>query len=239
MATCILATLFPGVVFDHVPAMPGMPFVRHAHRDKHLFEPNPSLSVLGAIHKLLTRKEMLQDETAMKAVGGEVADFRKINVWDESAVQERSDRIAQAKREGTDLHVAQLMSIFSIKHWEVPSKRKHKARVVFRGDQIFVPHGGAAQFGQLYSAPTNIQAINLAIFFGMVWGNVIRVADATKAFLQAELMSLTPPYVELPPEMWLPHIGGDGTNDRLFASCVPCMDIRKQVPIGISADARF
>ena len=33
--------------------------------------------------------------------------------------------------------------------------------------------------------------------------NTIRVADATKAFLQAELMTLVPTYVELPPEMWL------------------------------------
>ena len=79
--------------------------------------------------------------------------------------------------------------------------------MVFRGDDVVDQHGGAAQFGQLYSAPTNIQAINIAIFYGMMVGHVIRAADATKAFLQALLLAQIATYVELPPEMWLPEWG--------------------------------
>ena len=95
MATCILVTLFPGIVFDHVPAMPVKPFVQHAHRDKHLFEPTPSLSILAAIHKLWTRKEMMNDPVALQSVRDEVGDFRRIGVWDDNSVMVRAERIAR------------------------------------------------------------------------------------------------------------------------------------------------
>ena len=52
MATCILATLYPGVMFDKVPAMPVVPFVQHEHREKHVFESMPSSPVLATTHKL-------------------------------------------------------------------------------------------------------------------------------------------------------------------------------------------
>ena len=207
MASCILACLFPGVMFDHVPAMPCTNFVQHPHRDKHLFDATPSVPTLGAIHKLLSRKEMMNDPIALQRVREEVQDFRRIGVWDDSTVMDRSDRQALAKRNGEDIHLAQLMAICSIKHWEIPSKRKHKARVVFRGDDVVDQYGGAARFGQMCSTPTNIQAVNIAIFYGMVFGHVIRVADATKAFLQALLLARIATYVELPPEMWLPEWG--------------------------------
>ena len=43
--------------------------------------------------------------------------------------------------------------------WETPSKRKYKGRLVFRGDQVRDSWGGSAQFGAMFSTPTNIQAI--------------------------------------------------------------------------------
>lgn len=61
--------------------------------------------------------------------------------------------------------------------------------------------GGAAQFGELFSTPTNIQAINLAIFYGLLAGNCLRAADCTKAYLQAELLTEEETYVTLPQEL--------------------------------------
>ena len=148
MATCILATLFPGVIFDQVPVMPVVPCVQHAHRDKHMFVPTPPPTILAASHKLLTRKEMLADPEALKAIADEAKAMREIGVWDDGSVMEKQDRINQARNSNQEIHFADLnlMSIASIKHFEIPWKRRYKGRVVFRGDSVRKPIGGAAQF---------------------------------------------------------------------------------------------
>ena len=138
MATCILATLFPGVIFDQVPVMPVVPCVQHAHRDKHMFVPTPPPTILAASHKLLTRKEMLADPEALKAIADEAKAMREIGVWDDGSVMEKQDRINQARNSNQEIHFADLnlMSIASIKHFEIPWKRRYKGRVVFRGDSV-------------------------------------------------------------------------------------------------------
>ena len=74
----------------------------------------------------------------------------KIGVWADDSVMEKSDRIQQSKQSDEEIHFADLMSIASIKHFEVPWKRKYKGRVVFCGGQVRNQYGGAAKFGQLY-----------------------------------------------------------------------------------------
>ena len=46
----------------------------------------------------------------------------------------------------------------------------------------------------------------------MIWGNVIRVADATRAFLQADLDTQFDTWVVLPEELWLPGWGQQYTK---------------------------
>ena len=128
--------------------------------------------------------------------------MRAMQVWDDASVMERSDRISEARSRNKTIHVADLMSICSIKIWETPSKRKHKGRVVFRGDNVKDNWGGEAPFGNLYSTPTNIQAMNIAIYFGMLTGHVIKVADAYKAYLQAMFLADADTFVTLPQELW-------------------------------------
>ena len=65
-------------MFDHVPAMPCTNFVQHPHRKKHLYDATPSLLTLGAVHKLLSRKEMMNDPVALQRVREEIQDFRRI-----------------------------------------------------------------------------------------------------------------------------------------------------------------
>ena len=208
MASCILTTLFPGIVVDRIPAMPVTVYDQHEHREKDLVDHAPPLSVLAAIHKLLTRKEMWNEPKALEAVRNEAEGMRQMQVWDDNSVQEYDTLLPTARSQGKELNVANLMSICSIKHWETPHKRRYKGRIILRGDDVRNSWGGAAQFRHLYSTPTNLQAVNLALFWGMVWGNVIRVADATRAFLQAELKTPHETWVVLPEELWLKHWSG-------------------------------
>eukprot|EP00435_Cladocopium_sp_Y103_P071759 s497_g38.t1 len=204
MAICLVSTLFPGVVLDRIPALPVCPFKLDPHRARLQDIHTPDICVLATIHKLLSRDEMRKDPRAIQAIKDEGKGVRAKEVWIDESVMEKADRIALAKKENKTIHVAEVMPIASIKHWEHPERRKYKGRLVFRGDQVKDTWGGAAQFGELYSTPTNIQAINLAIFFGMLAGHAISTADCTRAFLQALLLMDEETYVVLPRELWLP-----------------------------------
>lgn len=47
-------------------------------------------------------------------------------------------------RNNKPTHVGRLMTILSVKHWEVPQLRRLKARIVFRGDEIRDDNNSAA-----------------------------------------------------------------------------------------------
>jgi hypothetical protein len=118
MAICIITTLFPGVIMDMVPMMPVLPFKIDPHRARlHDFH-TPDICVIGAIHKLLTREEMRADPKAIQAIKEEGKGVREKFVWDDDSVMEKSDRLALARRENKVIHVAEVMPIASIKHWE-------------------------------------------------------------------------------------------------------------------------
>ena len=202
MAACIVSCLFPGVALDHVPAMPVVPFHQHEHREKDVHVSSPSPHSLAAIHKLLTRKEMLGSQDALQAIAEEAQSMRDRQVWDDSSVMEVKDRIAWAKAHKKDIHLAELMTICSIKHWEIPHRRKHKSRIVFRGDAVRTQTGASAEFGQLYSTPSNLQCINIALFYGLMANNKLLTADCRRAYLQALLLSDSDTYVIIPPELW-------------------------------------
>ena len=91
---------------------------------------------MGATHKLLTREEMKADPLALKAIWEEGQGVREKQVWDDTSVMEKADRLAQAQEQNKVIHIADVMPIASIKFWETPSKRKYKGRLVFRGDQV-------------------------------------------------------------------------------------------------------
>ena len=203
MATCILASLFPSVVFSVVPGMPVVPFVPHPHVEHDpAFDSSPN-AIWALIHKLLSRDEMRKDPLAIQAIKDEGLGIRARDVWDDKTVMEKDERLKLARAKGELIHVASVMAIASIKFWESPQKRKYKARVVFRGDAVKDSYGAAARFGELYSTPTNLQSINTAIYYGLMQGHCLRAADCTKAYLQAMLLTEEDTYIILPPELWL------------------------------------
>lgn len=204
MAICLVSTLFPNVVLDQIPALPVSPFHIDPHRTRLQDFHAPGLTVMATIHKLLSRDEMKRDPKAIETIKIPGAGVREKEVWDDSSVMEKSDRLEQTRRQGRTIHLAEVMAIASIKSWESPDKRCYKGRLVFRGDQIKDSWGGAAQFGEMYSTPTNIQSINVAIMYGMMLGNAISTADCARAFLQAFFLLEEEAFVVLPRELWPP-----------------------------------
>ena len=101
---------------------------------------------MATIHKLLSRDEMERDPNAIESLKIQGAGVREKEVWDDSSVMEKSDRLEQTRRQGRTIHV---MAIASIKIWESPERRRYKDRLIFRGDQIKDSWGGAAQFGEM------------------------------------------------------------------------------------------
>ena len=61
------------------------------------------------------------------------------------------------------------MTILSVKHWESPSLRKLKARIVFRGDDIRDGDGNLAVLLESKVNPAGISAINANLAFGSLF----------------------------------------------------------------------
>ena len=94
--------------------MPVVPFFQHDHREREVLHESSDF-VLGAIHKLLTRKEMLNSPDALKAIKEEAVAMRDTKVCDGSTVIEKDKLLSQARAKGSTIHLAELMSICSIK----------------------------------------------------------------------------------------------------------------------------
>ena len=104
------------------------------------------------------------------------------------------------------MKIANLLTLCRVKHWEQDiSCHKYKGRIVYRGDDIRDAEGAQVVFDPIETStnPTALIALNLTLFFGMMKGNTLSLADAVQAFLQAPLLEET--WVVLGEELWLPH----------------------------------
>ena len=209
MAISIINALFPEESMRFVPAMPclaqGDQVHEHRVRNDASFLPLP---VLAGVHKLLSREEAKSIPQAVQAIKDEGEGVRKMNVWDDSTVVEKDELLAQARMQQQEIHVADIMPIASIKNYETPEQRKYKGRLVYRGDNTRDAFGAKALFQNLSSMPTTFQTLNILLWFGSLVGHVVRICDARKAYLQADLVSPVLTWVTLPPELWLPHWRG-------------------------------
>ena len=162
----------------------------------------PTHEVSAMVTKLLSRAEMLSSPEALEAVRQEAAGLRSVPVWDEENPREFADVQAQARRTGTKVHVGKLMSIASIKFWELAKHlQKVKGRIVYRGDCAKDEEGAAAVYRELGANPTSVQGLNACLAYGSLPGNQSSAADAIKAYVQALLKSKYQTWIELPPEL--------------------------------------
>ena len=104
----------------------------------------------------------------------------------------------EAKKSGVSVHFGQLMTIASIKFFELAQHlQKMKGRIVYRGDCAKDEHGAAAVYQEPEANPTSVQGPNVCLAYGALPGNTTTAADAIKAYVQALLKS----WIALPPEL--------------------------------------
>ena len=163
---------------------------------------------LGLVHKLLNRKEW--DTDALRAIKDEANALLGERTWLEESVIEKEELLSKARRDQKKIHCGELMSICSIKHWESPSMRKHKGRIVFRGDCVKDEFNAAAVFQELSASPTTIHSANSAIAYGCIPGHTITQADAVRAYVQSTLKSKHETWVSVPKELWPPKWHKEG-----------------------------
>ena len=77
-----------------------------------------------------------------------------------------------------------------------------RGRLVFRGDECRDEFGVKAIYREVKSLPATIHSINLVLYFGMLCGHMVTIADAAKAYLQAPLKAEVPTWVIIPKLIW-------------------------------------
>ena len=211
MSISILCSLFPGKFLEGIPSFPVLAENEKVDQLKiermmeQLGDGKCLHNAQALVHRVLSRKEIQQDPKAIESVRKEVEDIRAMGVWDDNSVTEYEQVKSQAKRNGEEIHLAEVMEIGSIKNDELgPSLSQHKGRLVFRGDLTRNQDGLPAKFRELHSQPASIMTIAIVLFYGMLSSNVVYIADAKKAYLQAYLRTTIPTWVVLPPLCWLP-----------------------------------
>lgn len=162
----------------------------------------PTAEVKAMVTKLLSRAEMLSNPKALDAIRAEADGLVKAGTWDLSTVREKEDVRKEAKASGVSVHFGQLMTIASIKFYELAEHlHKMKGRIVYRGDCAKDEHGAAAVYQELGANPTSVQGLNACLAYGSLPGNRATAADAVKAYVQALLSSKYKTWIELPPEL--------------------------------------
>ena len=102
------------------------------------------------------------DATIQKAFDGLLAN----NVWSYDEVISRDDLIARSKKSKKSINIGHLMTVLSIKNYEVPPLRKLKARVVFRGDDIRTEDNTLAVLQESKVNPTGLVGLKGNLTFG-------------------------------------------------------------------------
>ena len=180
-----------------------------------VFETDPSAALFGApveleellvpgmVTQLLSRKELLGNQDAITAVRKEAKGLLDKGTWDLESVKELDELRAVAQKSGQSVHLAQLMSICSIKFAELAKHLQvYKGRIVFRGDIARDEWGAAAVYQELSASPTSIATANATIAYGLIPGHRTTCADAVKAYVQSELKSKQATWIALPTELW-------------------------------------
>jgi hypothetical protein len=142
----------------------------------------PLQEMQAMVTKLLSRAEMLSNPKALEAVKAEADGLIKAGTWSLDSVREKEDVRAEAKRTGVSVHFGQLMTIASIKLYELAQHlQKMKGRIVYRGDCAKDEHGAAAVYQEVRANPTAVQGLNACLAYGSLPGHSSSAADAVKA----------------------------------------------------------
>ena len=146
----------------------------------------------------------MKNEEARKAMRKEWLGQHAAGVYDFSVVREYDDVVREAKKNGTEVHMARIHGICIEKNYQLPKgnpSRKFKGRGVLLGNQVKNQFWEAAFFQDLGNSPATFEASRWADFYGCLPGHGVKLADAIQAYIQAVLTG-PPCWVELPEDAW-------------------------------------
>ena len=192
--------------FHSFPCMPCIHQHDH-HRDKIITNDggiNINKMFNTAVARPVARKEMMENEEARKAMRKEWLGQHAAGVYDFSVVREYDDVVREAKKNGTEVHMARIHGICVEKNYQLPKgnpSRKFKGRGVLLGNQVKNQFWEAAFLQDLGNSPATFEASRWADFYGCLPGHGVKLADAIQAYIQAVLTG-PPCWVELPEDAW-------------------------------------
>ena len=204
--------------FHSFPCMPCIHQHDH-HRDKITTNDggiNINKMFNTAVARPVARKEMMENEEARKAMRKEWLGQHAAGVYDFSVVREYDDVVREAKRNGTEVHMARIHGICVEKNYQLPKgnpSRKFKGRGVLLGNQVKNQFWEAAFFQDLGNSPATFEASRWADFYGCLPGHGLKLADAIQAYIQAVLTG-PPCCVELPEDAWPDDIDFGSSVDQ-------------------------
>ena len=134
--------------------------------------PEPDSDINTMVTKLLSRSEMLASPEALLAVRKEAKGLENAGHGTMKSVREHADIRPEAKKTGISVHFGQLMTIASIKFFElVKHLQKIKGYIVYRGDCAKDEYGSAAVYQEVGAKPTSVQGLNACVAYGSLLGN--------------------------------------------------------------------
>ena len=133
----------------------------------------------ACVARPVPRKEAKLDPKAFAALEKEWKKLRDLGCWDQSRVREWRDVAAEAKREGTKVHVGRIFDICVEKNHELAEddpNRKFKGRVVFEGCHVRDESNAWALFSEITSCPATMAAGKVADAYGLLQETRLKLA---------------------------------------------------------------
>ena len=195
MARTISECLYP----EHVFAMP-VEATQKAHgSNAPNHEPNiqDTQTIHAGIHLLLDRKDWHKHPGWKEAIDKELGGILENQTWNYDEVVPREELM----RRKEPMHVGRLMTILSVKHWEVPELRHLKARIVFRGDDIRDQDNILAVLQEAKVNPSGLAGINANLAYRCLRNHTTTQSDVVRAYTQSIPNTKVPRWVELPIEL--------------------------------------
>ena len=135
---------------------------------------------------------------ALKAIGDELSELRKIRTWDEAHPIEASE--VCAKYPGA--HLARIFPIIGIKHFEDVEMRRWKGRIVVAGNKIKTVTGQWATFQEVGSIPSTMASCRcLLTLYATSRGYHLLQSDCIRAYVQAPMKG-PKTFIRLPKAWW-------------------------------------
>ncbi len=213
-AACTLDRGQADIVEKHMnkhlaPAMPTIDPDRRPHREK---LKDRQLVVNLMVARPVGRNEISDNPDAKAAMQKEWAALKQQKVWNLLIVREKSEVIAEARKQEKEVQFGRVHGICVEKNFELPeghASQKYKGRVVFLGNQVKNQDFEQATFMDMGNSPATIESARLCDFYGCFKGHMVSVADAVQAYIQAELGGNIC-WINLPREAWPEREDGTG-----------------------------